>query len=406
MRPWRKKAVTPSVIEQKKRLEKAASGIDPGMPFDAYPTGAVQLFQSAINLPLRSERQLYASLAIIEMLQDRGDYEDAEKMGKQFVIKNEKNAHLYPNVLPFWISIVRSCMLIGDYDKANEFILTGYQWATDPEVRKVLTKLAAQIKVEEATTFENLEDESDFLNRLFSLCNAVKTNVQVLPAYRELMFYIDDVEAGTDQEFWLRDAVLGSSTVDQEDQRDPRLPGIIHITLGFREIVNGRKSNGLEHWEIASQQFDMAPLAINFLIQVYSAEHELSRRKKMHLVNCGIQRFPQSPFFYATRGRFHLDDEAYEDAIKDLQFANARIPSNINILENLLDAMNKLLEQKGGEDEELEKEIEKVQSEIDLIKSRIAQPEGDQLSKFVQEPGLEILDQDSAAKNEEDKEQE
>lgn len=367
----------PSVIAQLKRQESQ------------YADQAVKLFQRGIDLPLSSERQLYASLAIIEMLQNRGQDEKARVIGKQFIIKHEKAAHLFPDALPYWISIVRTCMLIDEYDKANEFILRGYQLATLPHVRQILAELAAQIKVEEAKTYENLDSQSDFLRRLFALAAAVKTNVQVLPAYKELMYFIDDVPADSKQEFWMRDAILGADVINEEDQRDPRLPGIIHIALGFREIVNGRKSNGLEHWEIASQQFDMAPLAINFMIQVYAAEHELSRKKKLHLANCGIQRFPQSPFFYATRGRFNLDDGVYDEAVNDLQFANARIPGNINILENLLAAMNKLNEEQGS-DADREFQIARIEDEINQIKSRIAEPEGDQLSKFVQESALDF----------------
>ena len=370
-----------SLIDQKDRLESVRAD------------RAVELYKHGINLPLMSDRQLYASLAIIEMLQKRGEDEKARQMGQQFIIKYEKSAHLYPDALPYWISIVRTCMLIDDYEKANDFILRGYQLASNPEVRRILAQLAARIKVEEAKTFEDLDDESQFLKRLFALCNAIKTNVQVLPAYRELLYFIDDVESDSDQEFWMRDSILGSSVIDAEEQKDPRLPGIIHIVLGFREIVNGRKSNGLEHWEISAQQFDFAPHAINFLIQVYVGENELSRKKKLHLANCGIQRFPQSPYFYATRGRFQLDDGFYKEAVEDMRFANLRIPGNINILENLLDALKKLIEEK-GDDAELENEIAQVESELEQIKAQIDQPEGDRLSKFVQDTAFK-LDDDS-----------
>ena len=344
---------------------------------------AVELYRQGINLPLRSERQLYASLAIIEMLQARGEDAKAKQMGRQFIIKHEKNAHLYPDALPFWISIVRTCMLIDDYEKANEFILKGYQLANNLQVRQILAQLAAQIKVEESKTFEDMESETEFIKRLFALCTAIKTNVQVMQAYRELVYFVDDVESGSDQEFWMRGAILGSDVIDAEEQKDPRFPGIIHMVLGFREIVQGRKTNGLEHWEIASQQFDMAPHAINFMIQIYSGENELSRKKKLHLANCGITRFPQSPYFYATRGRFNLDEGFNEEAADDMRFANSRIPGNINILENLLAALKKV-EEGSGEKDGLDDEIRQVESELADIRSKIAVPVGDKLSNFVQ----------------------
>ena len=375
-----------SVIAQKKRMEKELAD------------SAVRLFREAINLPLQSDRQLYASLAIIEILQKRGRDAEAKRIGQQFIIKHEKNAHLYPDALPFWISIVRTCMLIDEYDKANEFILRGYQLASNPEVRQILAQLAAQIKVEESKTFEDMDDEVQFLKKLFSLCNAIQTNVQVLPAYRELMYFVDEIEAGSDQEFWLQDSLLGTDAIDASEQDDPRLPGIIHIVLGFRDLVNGRRENGLEHWEIASQQFDYAPLAINFMLQVYVTENKLSHKKKLYLANRGLERFPQSPFFYATRGRFHLDDEYYEDAANDLRRANSRIPGNINIIENLLEALKKIEEAAAGDDvdETLKKEIEQLDFELAAIKERIAKPEKDELSKFVQETAEDYKDSDSS----------
>ena len=381
----------PAVIAQKTRQEEASSD------------KAIDLFKQGIALPLQSDRQLYASLAIIEMLQNRGLEAEAKRVGQQFIIKHEKNAHLYPDALPFWISIVRTCMLIDQYKKANEFILRGYQLASNPEVRNILAQLAAQIKVEESKTFEDMDDEADFLRRLFALCNGIKTNVQVLPAYREMIYFIDDVDSGSQQEFWMRDSILGTSVIELSEQKDPRLPGIIHIALGFREIVRGRKSNGLEHWEIASQQFDYAPLAINFMIQVYATENKLSHKKKLHLANCGIQRFPQSPFFYATRGRFNLDDEFFQEAVDDLQFSNARIPGNINILENLLEALQKLNSEKGDDEDRLNA-ITIVENELEEIRARIEIPVGDQLSKFVQEPVLDLIS-DSGSDDEQEKEQ-
>ena len=201
----------PSVIAEKKGLEAKAADT------------AVRLFKEGISLPLQSDRQLYASLAIIEMLQERDRNAEAKRIGQQFIIKHEKNAHLYPDALPFWISIVRTCMLIDEYEKANEFILRGYQLASNPEVRQILAQLAAQIKVEESKTFEDMDDEGQFLKRLFALCNGIKTNVQVLPAYRELIYFVDEIEADSNQEYWMQDSILGSDAIAASEQKDPCL---------------------------------------------------------------------------------------------------------------------------------------------------------------------------------------
>ena len=77
--------------------------------------------------------------------------------------------------------------------------------------------------------------------------------------------------------------------------------------------------------------------------------------------------FPQSPNFYVTRGRFAKDAENYSEAIEDFEFAEARLPANLSLLENMLECYEKIGDQEkvteySGKIEE--QETEELKNEI------------------------------------------
>ena len=294
---------------------------------------AVKFLDKSIALDLVTERQLYASNVLIDIMQERGRDREAVLKGKQFIARYISLAERYPDVLPFWISIVKVCIQIGDFERGNDFILRGYQLAQDRQARSTLAKLAAQIEVEKSKTFEDMEVEEQFLGRLYALCKAIKTDIQVPEGYNEVMYYVDGFEIDDDKDYWLRDSLLSAAT--QDENGDPRLPGVIHIILGLRDILNEEEKAGIRHWEIATQQFAFTPYVINTMIGFYVEEREASDELRDRLLEIAIKLFPQEPVFYASRGKFYRDDEKFDKAIEDLEFAKSRLPDSILLLKNL-----------------------------------------------------------------------
>ncbi|MEM9409714.1 MAG: hypothetical protein AAGA30_01285, partial [Planctomycetota bacterium] len=221
-----------------------------------------------------------------------------------------------------------------------KFINEGYQLAQIPEIRQTLAQLKAQIEVERARTYVEMDDETQFLSKLYAICEAIKTDVQVPQGYNELLYFVDGFESDSDKDDWLRDSILGIDIGSKSANMDPRIPGVIHIVIGFRDILAGEIDNGEKHWEIAGQQFQLTPFAINYLLQVYIEERDVDVARRDELVTTAIEMYPQSPHFYATRGRYFLDDENYKGAIEDLEFAAARIPKAKTIFENLIECYN------------------------------------------------------------------
>ena len=300
---------------------------------------STEYFEEAVDLPVIMDRQLYASIALVEMLQEQGEMEAARLAGRQFIIKYETTASNYPDVLPLWVSLVKTCILIDDFERGEKFINQGYQLAQNPEIRTALAQLAAQIKVEQSKTFEDMDDEEQFFSRLVALSKAIRADVRVPEGYNLLLYYVDGFDMDSEKDLWLRDSVLGKSVsagANSTTSVDAGVPGVIHIVLGFRDILNGQVQEGQRHWEIAGQQLGVAPIAINFLIMVYSNEREIDNEKRNELVSTAIELFPQAPNFYATRGRYLMEEEKHEGAIEDLEFAKVRIPDSPSILKDLV----------------------------------------------------------------------
>ena len=317
----------------------------------------IRMLRKGIGLDLVSERQLYASVALVELLQEEDNYEQARIEGLQFINSNIRIARKNADVLPFWISIVKICILIDDFDLGEQFILQGHQLAQNPEVRSNLAQLAAQIEVEKARTFENMDDESEFLAKLNAIAKAIKTDVKVPQGYAEILYYVDGFEDDSDQDYWLRDSILGdgSSSTINNSNLDPRLPGVLHVVVGFRDILRGDKQAGQNHWETANQQFQLAPYAINYLTQVYCAERELDNDRQVELISIAIAMFPQSPNFYITRGKIFMDSEKYSEALEDFHFAEARLPANIALFEAIKNCYEEL-----GNQEKVDEYTEKI----------------------------------------------
>lgn len=339
---------------------------------------AVRYFKEAIALRLTSDRQLYASTAVVEILQEEGRDEEAQLTGLRFINKHEKNARDYPNVLPFWVSIVRTCILLEEFERGENFILQGYQLAQDPEVRQTLAQLKAQIAVEKAKSFTDMDDEEAFLDRLYALANAIKTDVRVPEGYSELMYFVDGFPVESEQDLWLRDSVLGVATADAGGSG---IPGVIHIILGLRDIVAGKPKDGQNNWEIAGEQFKLSPFAINYFIQVFAEERELPEDKRNDLISIAIEMFPQSPHFYATRGRYFLEDKNYEKAIEDLEFAAARIPDSLSILGNLVACCTEVSDQEKVDRYQAKIEEIEARTEVDAITAGFASQKQDSDSK-------------------------
>ncbi len=298
---------------------------------------AVELLEKAFDLPLNNAGQLSAGTEIIAILQEQGKDAEAVMEGRKFINSYASKAQRFPDVAPLWINLVRACILIEDYELGKKFASSGYQATNNDEVKRAMANLSAEILVAESMSYEDMDDKQQFVQRLYALSEAIQTNFATRLAYQEIAYFIDGFDADSEQDIWLRDSVLGIESDDSSTWAGT--PGIIHIVLGLRDILNGNTVEGRRHWEIANVQLPQTPLIINLLLQVYSRQRELDFDKKIELIDIAIKQFPQSGFFHVTRGSVLQEAGRHDEAIKDLEFALARIPENRNILELLVKSL-------------------------------------------------------------------
>jgi tetratricopeptide (TPR) repeat protein len=289
--------------------------------------------------------------------------ETADLRAQNAITKLNPIAFKAPNLLPAWITLVRCCVYLRDFDLASRYIQNGYQLASEPSVRQEIARLAAQILIEQSDEYKDMNDESQFRKRLFALCESIATDFRLEVAFQRVLDFFDKDKATSQQDLWLRDAIVGSA--------NQRIPGVIHILLGMREISDGNFAEGKKHWEIASQQFQFAQYAINNLIRVYTREKKLPFDEKIDFLTVALELFPQQPAFYMTRGEFNKEAGNYEQAAEDLEIAAIDLPKMLSIFEDLAECYEKL-----GNDEKTLKyknKVERLRAELE------AQQRGEEL---------------------------
>ena len=295
-------------------------------------------------------RQLFAIVPLLQSQLDRGAETQARIDGAKFINRYIQLARQNPDFIPLWMSIVKTSIMIGEFEKGDEYILEAVQLAKAPEIRQVLANLAAELDIERSKTFSDMDDEDQFLSRLLALGDAIKLNVREPAGYKELLYYLDGFDNDAPQDLWLRDSIFGVDVDAKSSERmDPRLPGVLHVVIGFRELLNDNLQNAKIHWETANQQFNLASVASNNLFQVYCKERDYTLEQKIELITKAIELFPRQANSYYTRATFHMEGEDYAKAIEDLEYVKPRINADVPMLEKMVLCYEKL----GREDERL-----------------------------------------------------
>ena len=247
-------------------------------------------------------------------------------------------ARLNPEIYEIWYSLVQCAVAVKDYDRAGEFIKTGYQNVKTQETRRKIMQLASLVHIQEADDYKDISDEDNFRNRLFALCKAITRNPRDVKIYDRLVDYIDiDIDEAK------RDVSLRNSILDCP------LPGVVHILIGTRELLRGDVVAGKTSWDIAQHQFGSTEFVTHRLLSV--AIRKDPKFGEGDLLNTALLLFPDQHMLYETRGTIlkgkaiALMDEqreqearqVYDDAIKDFENVLEKIPDLITAHKQLKD---------------------------------------------------------------------
>lgn len=268
---------------------------------------------------IRSLIQLKAIPRLIELKQKLGEDAFAEQFAKDSINRVERLALRNPDLYELWFVLVRCATLTDDFEKATELVDTGFQLAKDPQVRENLIRLMADTWIVRADKIESIDNLENYRERLFALCEAIKTDSRSRDAYVRLIEYADPNTMTRERAVWLRDCILGCPN-----------PAVIHVILGIQEINDGDYVQGQKHWKIADQQFDLSQFIVNNLI-----EHAVSHRAEdfgnlLDMITVAMELFPDQAALYQTRGIYYKNNERFQEAIEDLNYTVERMPKLIS----------------------------------------------------------------------------
>ena len=291
--------------------------------------------------------QVSAIPELIRLHKEQGQENQALGRMKSAVLRLKPIARRFADNFEIWRVLVRSAMLVDDYTEAEELIKLGLQFAKNEETRQKLVKLSSDVYTAKADQYENLDDQEQYRNRLFQLCEAVKTNPFSSPVYERLIEYAVPANDPENKAIWLRDAILGCPN-----------PAVIHVILGMQEIADGNFLQGQKHWRIADQQSQIAQLAVNQLIAVSFRGDTEFFENTGDMITVAIEMFPEQFLLYHTQGRFLCRKGEFEAAVEPLRHAVSNMASFIPARIELVDALREL-----GREEEAkaaEREMEQV----------------------------------------------
>ena len=285
----------------------------------------LKLLQAIIQIT--SIEQLKSIPRLAQMYEDLGKDDVAKRMLQTYITRLEPIARDNPTIFEIWLVIVRCATMTKDYDQAREIIQDAvYQTVRDQTVRERLIRLLANVSVQEADNFDSVDDLDSYKGRLFALCNAIRTDPRSREAYVRLIDYAAPETLVEEKAIWLRDSIIGCPN-----------PAVIHVILGIQDIKDGNFVQGQKHWRIADQQFDLAQYIVNNMIELAISEKPDTFGNALDMITVALELFPEQAALYQTRGLYYKNNQEYDNAIKDLEYAVEKIPTLIPARQMLME---------------------------------------------------------------------
>ncbi len=306
--------------------------------------------------------QLEAIPRLIKFYQETGQITAARNQLRNTMKSVGPIARRFPDNLKIWSILVTSCVLVDDFDYAEEIIEEGFQLASSPETKNNISRLHSQVLIKKADNIKDISNENNYRVKLAVVAAAITADPMSISGYERLIEFAAPEEESPEQGLWLRRSLIGSNS-----------PGIIHIVLGLRAFNRGEILEGERHWLVATQQTLQAQRIINFLIDYAHTKTPERIDNLKDIISVAIDRFPNQFIFYITRGKIHLSEQDYQKAVNDFEIAARKYPNSIVIRDSLAKAYGKLgMTEKANENRELANEwkLEMEKKQMELLERR------------------------------------
>lgn len=325
---------------------------------DSRIKDAITSLKKVTGQDLISLNQLDAMPDLIQCYLDTDQRGKAQIQLRNTIEKITPIAERFPDDVRFLNTIVRSCILMDEYNAAEKIIQSGFQLATTPQARLNISRMQCQMLIIKSDQIEESSNEIDYQNRLVIVSKAAISDPTSKTVYARLIEFAVPENEKPEQENWLRRTLVSSPT-----------PGITHILLGLRAFEQGEILEGERHWIIAARQTRQAHRIINTLVD-YAYVNTPERFDNLtDILSVAIDQFPNQFVYYITRGKIHLNELNYQLAVDDFEIAARTLPNSIVIREALAKAYGKLGNQKKSQEnrelaDELRVEIENMRMEV------------------------------------------
>jgi tetratricopeptide (TPR) repeat protein len=273
--------------------------------------------------------QVLAMPQLVDVCVKLGDDAGARRALNNASSKVTRIARLNPEIYEIWFSLVQSAVALKDYERANEFIKTGYQSVKTQDTRRKIMQLASLVYIQNADDFEDTSREQNFRRRLYALCKAIATNPRDVKIYDRLVEYIDTEASETEPDVWLRNSV-----------DECPIPGVVHILIGTRMLLRGDVVGGKTRWDIAQHQFGTTEFVTHRLLSIAIRKEPKFGQGK--LLDTALLLFPDQYMLYETRGAIRKGQQRYEEAIADFLIVLEKMPELITVHKHLKDCYEKI----------------------------------------------------------------
>ncbi len=307
--------------------------------------------------------QLKVIPKLVDIQQKLGEEDKAKQMLKVNMQKISSISRRMPDLFEVWVILVQCATMLKDFDQAEQIINEAYQSAKSAEVRENLVNLLASVQIMQADEVTSIENKESYQERLFALCEAIKTNPRSREAYTRLIEFAAPDTLPNEKAQWLRESVIGCPN-----------PAVIHVILGMQDIKAGDFVQGQKHWRIADEQFDLSQFIVNNMIELAVTDKPEVFGNLLDMITVAMELFPEQAALYQTRGLYYKNQQQFPEAIKDLAYVAEKMPSLIsarNLLKECYLATN---------DQE---NAQKVQMEIDRLIMKLDEAQKKMVEDFL-----------------------
>jgi tetratricopeptide (TPR) repeat protein len=314
-------------------------------------TTASDFLRRVVQMEWTNLVQLRVIPKLVKMQQEMGKEEEAKRMLHANMETITTYSRRFPDLIEIWATLVQCATMLKDYDQALDIIDQGYQTAKTAEVRENLLGLLAAVHIMKADEVTSIEDKDSFQERLFALCEAIKTNPRSRDAYTRLIDFAAPDTLADEKARWLRESVIECPN-----------PAVIHVILGMQDIKNGDFVQGQKHWKIADEQFELSQFIVNNMIELAVANKPEAFGNLLDMITVAMELFPDQAALYQTRGLYYKNQKQYAEAVKDLEFVSSKMPSLISSRSLLKECYLALDDQSNAQ---------RVQAEIDVLVNKL-----------------------------------